>query len=203
MARLTKAQIEQNAADAAALHAEQQAELKRMRAEKRAQSKAAKASVAKHVEAVQPDPSAASIEDLIADLKLPSAKRVLVGFILGIAAAFSVGYGIGMLLAYALAGIMTLTATAWIAFALSVVVWAIAIYASWKIGGVVGGKVFSSVVMPEGLASRSYESVANAAGSAKSKVGGWFSSSKDIVAAKCNDARETVTGAFTKHTVAA
>jgi hypothetical protein len=187
MARLTKAEIAQNEIVAAELAQAQQAELKRMRAAKRAQAKAArveavKPSAAEHAESVQPDPLHAAIDDLFADVEFPSARRVLVGFILGIACSAVVGYGIGMLLAYALAGIMLLTSTAWIAFTLTVLAWIIALYAAWKIGGYVGGTVFSSVVLPTGLAARSAASVSNACGSAKNKIGGWFTS-KPVVEA--------------------
>lgn len=193
MARQTAQQVRDNAA--AAVHAEQQAELKRLRAEKaaatRRSNKAAldamtvQVSAAEHAKAAQPEASAADIEDLMADLNLPSGKRVLVGLVLALGSAFSVGYGIGMLLSYAIAGILVLTSTAWIAFTLTVLAWIIAIYASWKIGGYVGGKVFASVVLPDGLASRSWAAVAggtksattslgDGVASARNKVGGWF-----------------------------
>lgn len=198
MARQTKAQIAATAA--AELKLAQQAELARLRAEKaaktRAANKAAKAGVAAHIAGVQPEASAADIEQLVSELQLPSPKRVLVGFLLGVAAAGSVGYGIGMLLAYAIAGIVTLTSTAWIAFALTVVAWALALYAGWKIGGRVGGAVFSSVVMPEGLASRSYASVAGAAGDAKDSLARLFTSSKAKVVERVEQSKATVTAAF-------
>ncbi|HEY4721061.1 MAG TPA: hypothetical protein VII92_04395 [Anaerolineae bacterium] len=178
MARQTKQQIADTAAAAQAVKDQQAAELKRMRAVKRA----AKISAAAHVDAVQPEPEHADIGSMFDGVELPSAKRVLVGFILGIATAASVGYGIGMLLAYALAGIMLLTSTAWIAFVLSVLAWIIAIYAGWKVGGYVGGKVFASVVMPDGLAARSVASVSDAASNMKAKIGGWFTT-KEVEAA--------------------
>jgi hypothetical protein len=183
MTRLTKSQIADNAA--AQLHAEQQAALRTMRAEKAARTRASnkQAKAAAHAETVQPEVVHASIDELMADIELPSAKRVLVGVILAIAASFATGYAIGMLLSYAIAGILTLTATAWVAFTLTVLAWIIAIYATWKVTGIVAGRVFASVVMPEGLASRSYESVANASGEAKSKMLGWFSSAKEVVVA--------------------
>lgn len=208
MARQTKAQIAEQQAAAAALHAEQQAVLKQMRADKRAKNAAAKADrieaerVAAHCTATQDEILHADIDTLMSDFALPSPKRVLVGFILGVAASFTVGYGIGMVLSYVLAGILVLTSTAWIAFVLSALAWVVAMVAAWKIGGYVGGKVFSSVVLPDGLASRSYESVAGAAGSVGSRIGGWFSSTKDVAQAKLGDARGIVTGAFTKQAAA-
>lgn len=141
--------------------------------------------------AEQAKPAAATFEELgLGDFEIPSWKRVLVGFILGVASAGAVGYGIGMVAAYCIAGIMMLTTSAGIALFMSFLVWLIAIYASWKIGSYVAGKVFSSVVMPDGLASRSFESVSNAASGAKSTVSGWFTSSKDKVQAKFSGAHK-------------
>lgn len=122
-----------------------------------------------------------NIEEMMAGLEMPSPTRVIVGCLLGLAAAGAVGYGIGSLMVYALAGIATLTAGTFITFALSVIVWILGIYAAWKIGGWAAGKVFSSVVLPEGLASRSYESVAGAFSGAKEKATGLFDSAKDRV----------------------
>ena len=93
-------------------------------------------------------------------------------------------------MAYALAGIMVLTSTAWIAFTLSVLVWVIGLYAAWKVGGYIAGRVFASVVLPEGLASRSYESVANAAANTKTTISGWFSEKRNVV--------DQFTGAYSK-----
>lgn len=150
----------------------------------------AQARAAQHAKTVQPEPAAAPLEDMLADFTLPSWKRVAVGIVLGLAGAVVVGYGIGMLMAYALAGIATLTASAGIAFVLSVLVWVIGIYSSWKIGGWVGGKIFGSVVLPEGLAARSAASVSNAA----SDVKGWFSN-RPVVAATREHA-QAFTGAW-------
>jgi len=155
----TKAQLAQAAKDIAALRA------------KRAAASAPKARTARaaaHAKKVQPEAQHASIEELMADIALPSPTRVIVAAILGLAAAGAVGYGISLVMAYALAGIMTLTGSAALAFALSAAVWVLGIYATWKIGGYVGGKVFSSVVLPDGLASRCYESLAGAVRGVKS-----------------------------------
>ena len=128
--------------------------------------------------AAQPKPAAATPEELGIgfDFELPSWKRVLVGFVLGVASAGAVGYGIGMVAAYCIAGIMTLTTSAGLALFMSFTIWLLAIYASWKIGGYVAGKVFASVVLPDGLASRAAASVSNAASDAKNAVAGWFTS---------------------------
>lgn len=176
MARQSKEQIA--AQEQAAVKAAQQVELKRMRAEKTAKTRSENKK-AKAVVHAQPEVLHANIEDLMSGFEMPSVKRVLIGTVLGIAAAGATGYGIGTLLAYALAGIMTLTATAWVAFVLSVLAWAIALYAGWKLGGYVGGKVFASVVLPEGLASRSYASVVDAMSGAKQRAVGLFSIDKE------------------------
>lgn len=151
------------------------AEAKQLKAARLAREAEDKAKLdAQHKAKVEDEILHAEIEALAADL--PSWRRVLVGFVLGIGAAFAVGYGIGMLLAYCLAGIMTLTASVAMQFVLSVIAWAIGLYASWKVGGYVGGKVFASVVLPDGLVGKSYDSVANACGEARDKVKGWFTS---------------------------
>ncbi len=181
MSRLTKQQI----ADAAAaeLKATQQAELRRLRAEKAAATRKANtdalAKVAAHVADTQPAPEHADTDKIFEDAQqflgqLPSAKRVMVGLVLSLVAAAGVGYGITMIAAYAIAGIVTLTATAWIAFSLSVLVYLVAVISGYYVGGYVTGKVFSSVVLPEGLAARSYESVKLAASGSVSSVKGWF-----------------------------
>lgn len=103
-----------------------------------------------------------SMEFGFGNFELPSWKRVLCGFILGIVGAGFTGYGIGLVMSYALAGIATMAAGPAIALFLSVIVWILGIYSAWKVGGWVGGKIFASVVLPEGLASRSIASVSNA-----------------------------------------
>jgi hypothetical protein len=189
--RITKAQALINATAEAELKATQQAELARLRKEKRAKNKLAREQAAAaemganmikenvtklqaHVNKLE-KPLHVDVEELIGDIELPSAKRVILGIVLGALSAGGFGYSIAMIASYAIAGIMTLTGATWLAFALSILVWALAVYASWKLCGRIGGAVFASVVLPDGLASRSYESLSNAAGSAKSKVTGWFS----------------------------
>lgn len=184
VARPTKADF---AAETAAGKAEQLAAARKQAAELKAKREAQAAAHA----AAQPQPAAATFEELgLGDFEIPSWKRVLIGFVLGVASAGAVGYGIGMVAAYCIAGIMMLTTSAGIALFMSFLVWLLAIYASWKVGGYVAGKVFSSVVMPDGLASRSFESVSNAASGAKSTVSGWFTSSKDKVQAKFSGAHK-------------
>jgi hypothetical protein len=91
-----------------------------------------------------------------------------------------------------LAGIAALTGAAWISFTLAVAAWLIALYAGWKLGKYVAGKVFASTVMPEGLVSRSYESVASGAASAKQNVVGWFSTSKAKAVEQFNGAHTII-----------
>jgi hypothetical protein len=154
------------------------------------------ARAATHARKVQPEVQHADVEadaEIAAFMaSLPSPGRVVVGMILGIVAAGTVGYGIGMLMSYALAGIATLTGSAALAFMLSVLVWVIGIYASWKIGGYVGSKVFGSVVLPDGLVSKCCASLS---------LG--FGGMKDVVVEKANDIgavqrMRDFTGAFTK-----
>lgn len=155
---------------AANAEAAKQAQLKAARAEVRARRKAERDAAAAHAQAHQPE-AASNIEALFAEeVQLPSWKRVVVGLVLGLVAAGGVGYGIGMIMAYCLAGIATLTAGAAMTFVLSALVWIIGVYSAWKIGGWVGGKVFASVVLPEGLASRSFASIAGAITGAKDRA---------------------------------
>lgn len=162
------------------------AEVKAIRAAKaaktRAANKALKAQAAAHVNTVQPDAAHVNVEQLFGG-ELPNWKRVTVGFVLGLLASGAVGYGIGLIMAYALAGIATLTGSAALAFTLSAIVWVLGIYAAWKIGGWIGGKVFASVVLPEGLAAKSYESLANGVGSARARVAGWLEAKPLVVQA--------------------
>lgn len=142
------------------------------------------AKVASHA-AAQAQPAAATLDELGLsdyDFDLPW-KRVAVGFVLGIVTAGAAGYGIGMIAAYCIAGILTLSTSAGVALFLSFLVWLIAIYASWKIGGYVGGKVFASVVLPDGLASRAAASMSDAASGAKNTVASWFGAGKEKVSA--------------------
>lgn len=183
--------IESNtAAKAAQLEAAriEAAALRAAREERDAQVKAAA-----HA-ATMPQPVHANINDLMSgiDFELPSWKRVACGIVLGLLGAGCVGYGIGMIMAYALAGIATLAGGAALAFILSVVVWVLGIYASWKIGGWVGGKIFASVVLPDGLASRSMASISNAV----SGAGDWVT--QRPVVQRTRAATEAFSGSFVK-----
>jgi hypothetical protein len=154
------------------------------------------ARAAAHARKVQPEVQHADVEadaELEAFMaSLPGPGRVIVGAILGIASATAVGYGIGMIMSYALAGIATLTGSAALAFMLSAVVWILGIYATCRIGGYVGSKVFGSVVLPDGLVSKCCASLS---------LG--FGGMKDVVIEKANDIgavqrARAFTGAFTK-----
>jgi hypothetical protein len=179
--KATKAKLAAARKQAAELKAKREAEDAAREARIIADAAAVSEALRAKVAAAQPQPAAATADELAFDFDLPSWKRVLVGFVLGISTAGATGYGIGMIAAYCIAGIMTLTTSAGLALFMSFLVWLIAIYASWKIGGWVGGKVFASVVMPDGLASRSIDSVSNAASNAKSAVAGWFTSKPAVM----------------------
>lgn len=171
-------------------------QLRQARAEVRAKRKAerdAAAAAAAHAQARQPEAEHVNVETLFDDtFELPSWKRVTVGVILGLVGAGFVGYGIGMVMAYALAGIATLTASTAVAFCLSALVWVLGLYASWKIGGWVGGKIFASVVLPDGLAARSAKSISNAVGDAKN----WMASRPFVETTRAQ--AEAFSGAYVK-----
>lgn len=163
MTRLSKAEQ---------IKADQQAELKRLRAEKRAKAKA----VAEHVETVQPEVEHADIKSFMDGLDIPTPKRLLVGFILSIAVAGAVGYVTGIVLSYVIACIAVLGAGALVTFLLTALAWIIAVFASVRIGHTIGGTVFQSTVSCDGAINRSYTSVSNVVANAKSKVLGFFKS---------------------------
>lgn len=191
----TKAQLAQAQKDIAAQRAKRGETTTRARGS--AQTRAAA-----HVAKVQPEVQHAEVDETDAELAafmaaLPSPGRVVVGALLGLASAIGVGYGIGMIMAYALAGIATLTGSAALAFMLSALVWVLGIYATWKIGGYIGSKVFASVVLPDGLVSRCCASLSLGFGGMKNAV---------VEKAEGMDTVQRMrafTGAFTKPTVAA
>jgi len=116
----------------------------------------ARTRAAAHAAKVQPAAQHAPVDEVDAELEafmasLPGPGRVVIGAMFGLAAAGAVGYGISLIMSYALAGIVTLTGSAALAFMLSAIVWVLGIYATWKIGGYVGSKVFASIVLPDGL----------------------------------------------------
>ena len=174
MARITKAQ--QAEIDAAAIVEAQQAELKRLRAEKRkaaklaaqaptAQPEAAKVNVAQ--EAVK---LGETIQSLLDSIEMPSWKRWITGFVLGIAAASGVGYLVGVVAGLLMVGILAATSMVWLAW----VVYVLSLIVAFYVGGKIGGIVYEWVTMKKVDAQFD---------AAKKRVSGWFSSSKEKVEA--------------------
>jgi hypothetical protein len=108
--------------------------------------------VKEHVANVQPEAAAADIGSLFENL--PSPSRVIVGFVLALAAAGATGYGVGTVMSMALAGVATFTGSALLGFCMTALVWILGIYAGWKLSAWAGRAVFTSIVLPEGLVSR-------------------------------------------------
>lgn len=135
---------------------------------KRMAAVTAQVTAAQHVQEVQPEPAAADVGSIFENL--PSPSRVIVGFVLGLAAAGATGYGVGTLMSMALAGIATLTGSAALAFMLTALTWVLGIYAGWKLSAWAGSKVFSSIVLPDGLVSRCCDSLALGASGVKNAV---------------------------------
>lgn len=168
--------------------AAQQAELKRLRKEKKdaaqaADAQAAAAAATVGLRAEEPKVFIASDEDasraarmaaamdvLMEGFELPSWKRVAVSFVCAIAAAAGVGVLVGTLGGMLMVGAVAVTGAAWVGW----IVWALAIIA----GAVLGGKAASWVFyyIAEKRADAHVDVV-------KTKVGGWFNSSKDKVTA--------------------
>lgn len=154
---------------AAAREEQMNIEVERRLAARMAQLGAAAApGVKEHVASVQPEAAAADMGSLFDNL--PSPSRVIVGFILGLAAAGATGYGVGTLMSMALAGIATFTGSALIGFMLTALTWVLGIYAGWKLSTWAGKTVFGSIVMPEGLVSRCCASLALGAQGVKDAV---------------------------------
>jgi uncharacterized protein YacL len=179
MARQTKAQIAATELAAATLAAEQQAELKRLRAEKRdtaKQAKLAAATVGIDTTPVTLDKPAfsaaaefakrqaeiaAAWETLIGNFELPNWKRSLTAAVLAIAAAGVVGYGMGIVVGMLMIATFAATSMAW----LSYVIMALGIALAYWVGRKVGAVVFNYIA--DKKVDDHYES-------AKSKVLGWF-----------------------------
>lgn len=125
-------------------------------------------SVRAHVESVQPEAVAADVTSIFDNL--PSPARVIVGFVLALAAAGATGYGVGTVMSMALAGIATFTGSALLGFMMTVLVWVLGIYAGWKLSAWAGKTVFTSIVMPEGLISRCCASLSLGAQGVKAAV---------------------------------
>lgn len=118
-----------------------------------------------------PQPLAADIEDnqrsylhSLLDEALAEGfgwKRMLVGSILGLAAAAGLGWMLGNLIAYMLIGCIMLTGSALLANALAV----LAMIVSFFLGGKVASATYMAVC--DGTVERGYSSLA-------SRVRGWF-----------------------------
>jgi len=146
MARITKA--EQLIIDEANIKAAQQAELKRLRAEKRKATAAAKA----EAQVAQPfdpkaearkrmDAMASAVDAILADFQAPSWKRVIAATVISLVLAAGAGWMIGTLTGMLIVSAIALTGMAWIGW----VIWAlgmlITFYAGAKIGRQVGGYI--------------------------------------------------------------
>lgn len=167
MARLTKQQIADNEAAEAQLKLTQQAELKRLRAEKRK----LKAMITPAPEAKAFDPAAedaarqakiASAFDVLMDsFELPSWKRTLCALVLGCATAFGVGYLVGMIAGTLIVGAVALTGMAWVGYVVAVLGVVLAAIAGGKVGNIVACYVLDKKVDLH-------------FGVVKNKVTGWF-----------------------------
>lgn len=172
MARLTKQQIADNAAAAEALKAEQQAELARLRKEKREKAKAEREAAKLPVVEAKPfDPQAedaarrAKIDSAWADLmegfEVPSWKRSLTAAVLAIAAAGGTGYLIGVVAGMLIVGAVALTGMAWLGWLIIALAIVLSAWASSRIAGAVFGYVADKRV------DAHFDGV-------KSTVTGWF-----------------------------
>lgn len=179
---------------AAAREEQMNIEVERRLAARMAQLGAAAApGVREHVNNVQPDAAAADIGSLFDNL--PSPSRVIVGFVLALAAAGATGYGVSTVMSMALAGVATFTGSALFGFCMTALVWILGIYAGWKLSTWAGKTVFSSIVMPEGLVSRCCASLSLGAAGIKDAV--TDSAAKTGVVQRMSQ----FTGAFTKQPI--
>jgi uncharacterized membrane protein YdbT with pleckstrin-like domain len=166
MARPTKAQ--QAAIDQQAIKDAQQAELKRLRAEKAAAKKAERVATIKAmaVDAEEKklleaklktfDPKeearkrmeqmASTIDSVLADFEMPSWKRLIATTIVSLVLAAGAGWMIGTLTGMLIVSAVALTGMAWIGY----VIWALgmllAFYAGMKIGQHVGNYILSGTI---------------------------------------------------------
>jgi hypothetical protein len=163
---------------------------KRMNARMAQLGATASSTVKEHVASVQPQAASADIGSLFEDL--PSPSRVVIGLILGLVTAGGVGYGVGTLMSFCLAGIATMTGSALLGFMLTALTWVVGIYAGWKLSTWAGSKVFSSIVMPEGLVSKCVASLSIGAAGVKDAVK--ESAAKTSIAQRA----AAFTGAFTQ-----
>jgi len=117
----------------------------------------------------------AAAEEYASSVNMPSGRRVVVSWILGLLAAGGTGYLIGSLvvpllnaLFIAIAVTTTSMFLAWIIYSLGVLAM---LYGAWKAGGYAGSKVFAYVVE---------DKYTEHFGVAKSWVKGLFTSSKPV-----------------------
>lgn len=188
MPRITKAQ--QAEIDAANLAAEQQAELKRMRAEKRAKAKAEAQAAAPEVvldkEQFTPEQEAARMQQRMLDaaavltegFELPSWKRTLIATIMGLAAAGGVGYLLGTIGGMLIVGAVALTGMMWLGW----LIYAITIIISMWVGAKTASRVFGYIADAR---------IDEHATVVKNKVVGWFGGKAPL----------SFTGAFKKASV--
>lgn len=155
--------------------AEQQAELARLREEKKTKKARATAQVVEHVEqdntqrvfnAETEDAErfakiSSAFETLMEGFQVPSWKRAVTGLIVGMLAAAGTGYLIGSLAGLLIVSAVAVTSMAWIGWVLMILSIALGAWA----GGKVGASVFGYIV------DQRIDEHYNAA---KAKVSSWF-----------------------------
>lgn len=154
MARITKAQ--QAELDQQAIKDAQQAELKRLRAEKRKANAQAKAEAAKPAqpevqEATPFDPKAearkrmdamaSAVDAILADFEAPSWKRMIAAGVIGLVCACGAGWMIGTLTGMLIVSAVALTGMAWLGWVIYALGVLIAAYVGAKVAGAVGGYI--------------------------------------------------------------
>jgi len=152
MARITKA--EQLIIDEANIKAAQQAELKRLRAEKRAQAKAAAQPAPEQAGVQQPQPfdakaearkrmeqMASAVDAILADFEAPSWKRVLAATVVSLVLAAGAGWMIGTVTGMLIVSAVALTGAAWIGWVIYALGMIIAFYVGAKVAQHVGGYI--------------------------------------------------------------
>lgn len=169
MTRLTKQQI----ADAAEaqIKADQQAELKRLRVAKAAATRAknklkgmitpAPAFDAQAEDAKRDERMAAAFEVLMDQFEVPSWKRWLTAFTVGLLAACGTGYLVGTLVGMLCVAVVGATGMAWLGLVIAI----LGIIAGGMLGGRAGSAMYSYIA--DGKIDAVYHS-------AKSTVTGWF-----------------------------
>jgi len=112
-----------------------------------------------------------SLHGLFEQFELPSGKRVLISFIVGILAGGVTAYLGATLTMYLTVGAALLTGSAFIAFMVMFIGYALSILATAALAGKVQSFILSGDI------DRCYQKVS-------SRVVGWFGASKDFVTAK-------------------